>query len=473
MEHGARGRRPRAQGAGRRAQSPTGVACGSWLVARVSWLVALLFVSGLLAPCLALASSRIVSLSPEKGPPSGGTHVRIQIEGGVSWGPLEVRFGDREASQVTRNGLSAVEAVSPPGQPGPVPVQVINGLWGTRTSPAVFTYVPASSESPGPRLLRLMPSTVPVGSQATVLRVEGEAFDAEASLQIGEAVVSTTVVSPHRLEATLPAALLAKAQTLSVQVKPGKPGEAASNALLLAVSNPVPEMTVLETPPIRAGALATAVSIHGRDFRPDSRVLVGDVAAETTYKSPEELAAVLPASALAAPGKLPVRVVTPGPGGGSSNPASLIVQPALPGRFVVFTSDRRGGHNHIYLLDRDTQKVDILEEANSWNATDDSPSISADGRFIVFQSDRNHGQFDVFLFDRQTRKLDPLPELNSPTAFDGFPHISADGRFIVFESDRQGGRPKVFLFDREARSVSALAHANEPTAEDGMPAISN
>jgi hypothetical protein len=448
----------------------------SWILPLAVW-AALAAIGMLQAPVSAWAQSRIVSLSPDKGPPSGGTHVTIQIEGGVTMGPLEVRFGNQIASRVYRIGLSALEAVTPPGKPGPVSVEVINGLWGTRTPAAIFTYLPPASPSPSapppPRLLRLEPSAVPSGSADLVLHAEGEAFGADSKLQIGEAVLPTTVVSPQRLEARLPAALLAKAGTLSVLVTQGKAGETASTALSLTVTNPIPEMTELDAPPVRAGALEATVIVRGRDFRPDSRVLAGDTTAATTYRSPEELTAVLPAAALAAPGSLSVRVVTPGPGGGSSNPASLTIQGHLPGRFVAFTSNRRGGHSHIYLLDRDTQKLDSLEEANSWNATDDSPSISADGRFIVFQSDRNHGQFDVFLFDCRTRKLDPLPELNSPTAFDGFPRISADGRFIVFESDRLNGRPKVFLFDRETRTVSALTRANEPMADNGLPAISN
>ena len=88
-------------------------------------------------------------------------------------------------------------------------------------------------------------------------------------------------------------------------------------------------------------------------------------------------------------------MTTPGPGGGTSNSFSLTVETHLPGRFVVFTSNRRGGRNHIYLLDRETGKLDPLEQANSLNASDGYPTISADGRFIVFQSDRNRGQYDA------------------------------------------------------------------------------
>ncbi len=452
----------------------------AWLSFGVVW--AALAVLGLLLPAAARAESRIVYLSPAEGPATGGTHVTIRVDGGVTMGPLEVRFGGRPASRVFRVNISMVEAVTPPGDPGPTSVEVISGLWGTQTAPATFTYLqsaPTSASAPPapppapPQLLRLEPDTVVAGSDAVPLRADGDAFGANSALQVGETVLPTTVVSPQQLEARLPAALLDKAQSLTVQVTSREAGGAGSNTLSLSVINPIPEMTVLEVPPISAGAPATAVTVRGRDFRPESRVQVGEKPVATTYKGPQEMSGVLPADVLAAPGRLSISVTTPGPGGGTSNPAMVTIQPPLPGRFIVFTSTQRGGHSHLYLLDRITQKLDGLEEANSANATDDSPSISADGRLIVFQSDRNHRQFDVFLFDRQTRKLDALPELNSATAFDGFPRISPDGRFIVFESDRLNGRPKVFLFDRETRTVSAVTQAGEPTADNGLPAISN
>jgi dipeptidyl aminopeptidase/acylaminoacyl peptidase len=193
----------------------------------------------------------------------------------------------------------------------------------------------------------------------------------------------------------------------------------------------------------------------------------------TRYQSPEELVATIPAELLSAPGIMPVAVVTPGPAGPTTVAYALTVFPPLPGRYVVFTSNRRDARNHVYLLDRQAGRLDPLEEANSTGGSDGYPTISADGRLIAFQSDRSRGQTDILLFDRQTRVLDPLPEANHPTAFDGFPHISADGRFIVFESDRVNRRPKLYLFDRQTRTLTELIEANDPAADDGLGAISN
>jgi len=239
-------------------------------------------------------------------------------------------------------------------------------------------------------------------------------------------------------------------------------------------TKPAPQLAVIEVRPLAAGDPPTPITVFGKAFQPDSTIHVTGTPIPTTYRSAEEMRGTIPAHLLAVPRELTVEVRTPGPGGGISLAGRVSVATSVfPGRFVVFTSNRRGGRNHLYLLDRQRSALDPLEEANSANANDGYPAISADGRFIVFQSDRNRGQQDVFLFDRERRMLDALPEANHPTAFDGFPAISADGRFIVFESDRLGGKLKLFLFDLQGRALSELNHANDVAADDGLAAISN
>lgn len=238
-------------------------------------------------------------------------------------------------------------------------------------------------------------------------------------------------------------------------------------------AKPAPQLAVIEVRPLSTGDPPTLIKVFGKAFQPDSTIQVAGEPIPTTYRSAEEMHGTIPARLLVTPRELTVEVRTPGPGGGASLTGRVTVATSVfPGRFVVFTSNRRGGRNHLYLLDRQWNSLDPLEEANSVNANDGYPAISADGRFIVFQSDRNRGQQDVFLFDRERRVLDSLPEANHPTAFDGFPSISADGRFIVFESDRLG-KLKVFLFDLQGRALSELRRANEGTADDGLAAISN
>jgi len=285
--------------------------------------------------------------------------------------------------------------------------------------------------------------------------------------------IATVVVGPDQLQARLPAAMLATAKRFELRVVDDEQEGSGAASLILTVANPVPRLAIIEAPILAVGEPPVPIRLYGSAFRPDSTVQVAGQTIETAYRSPEELIGTIPPDLLAAPGTLAINVMTPGPGGGVSLTGQLTVtNPIFPGRFIAFTSNRRGGRNHIYLLDRRGNRLDSLPEANSLNGSDAYPSISADGRFIAFQSDRHQGQYDIFLYDRERRTLDALPEANHRTAFDGFPAISADGRFIVFETDRLG-KPKIFLFDLRTRALSELSHANEATAEDGLAAVSN
>jgi len=457
----------RAPGAGRRGwNAGRGPAAGRRLAGGLAllWLL-------LVGPAAARAESRITALVPASGPPEGGTLVVITVERAIALGPLEVHFGGRVAERVRRRNATTLEVVAPPGPPGPVAVRVLNEFWGTSTAPAVFTYIP-----PAPRLDGVEPPALPAGAAEALLTLTGQGFTPTAGVRVEGLLLPSSLLAPGRLQVRLPPALLERPRTLEVRVAEAALGGGSSAPIQVAVVNPAPRLAAVEAPPLVAGAPDTPIAVRGRDFRPDSALELGGRPVVSSYRSAEELQATIPAPLLAAAGELTVRVVTPGPGGGPSDPVRLAVAaapPRLPGRYVVFTSNRREGRNHLFLLDRQTGRLDSLAEANSVAGSDGYPSISADGRWIAFQSDRRGGQHDIFLFDREGRRLDDLPEANHPTAFDGFPALSPDGRFIVFESDRVGRKPKIFLFDLKSRTLSELQEANQGGTDDGLAAISN
>jgi Tol biopolymer transport system component len=133
--------------------------------------------------------------------------------------------------------------------------------------------------------------------------------------------------------------------------------------------------------------------------------------------------------------------------------------PALngDGRFLAFTSNRKGGAGltDLYLYDRQQSKVVALPGLNSAHM-DAQPSVSADGNLITFVSDRPGGKGgrDIYLFDRSAGKLVPLPGLNS-VAHETSPSLSPDGRFIAFVSERIGGEGErdVYLYDRRTAKL--------------------
>lgn len=423
-----------------------------------------------LFPLAAFAEPRIVALSPDWGPSSGGTQVTIQVEEFLP-GPVQVSFGKREADQVRWLGPSTLQAIAPPGEPGPVGVTVKRPLQ-EEAGPAVFTYL-----KPQPVILELHPASAVLGGQGLTLEIKGEHFAPAAYVLFGENHLLTAFSAPDRLKAEVPGERLQQAGAIPVVVVDPTPLGGSSAPVFFSVLNPTPALVTLDPSSVQVGTPGLAIAVKGEGFVKGSVLMLGEASLPTAFVSPSELRAHAPEALLTQEGELMGRVVNPLPGGGTSNPVPFHVlppppPPPMPGRFIAFTSNRQEGRNHIFLLDREEGTIDPLEEANSTRANDGYPSISADGRLIVFQSDRNGGQFDIFLFDRFTRTLDPLPEANHPEAFDGFPRLSPDGRFVVFESDRNGRQVDLLLFDLKLRTLLDVSLANDPQADDGLPSIS-
>ncbi len=136
------------------------------------------------------------------------------------------------------------------------------------------------------------------------------------------------------------------------------------------------------------------------------------------------------------------------PSGRSLNSPATELNPHISGRYIVFTSDRRGSQD-IYLFDRLRRSLIDLPGLNSLDTMTSHPTISEDGNYIVFIASRQ-GRSAIFLYDRQTRQsrnLTPnLPaEVRNPT-------ISADGSRIAFESS-VNGQWNILVYDRFGRPV--------------------
>jgi dipeptidyl aminopeptidase/acylaminoacyl peptidase len=143
-----------------------------------------------------------------------------------------------------------------------------------------------------------------------------------------------------------------------------------------------------------------------------------------------------------------------------NSPSAHDQKPALngPGRFLAFTSNRKGGAGltDTYLYDRQESKLITLPEMNSKHM-DSQPAVSADGNLIAFTSDRRGTSGSgrhIYLFDRSARKLVPLPGLNS-VGQEHSPSLSPDGRFLTFVSERLGGEGQrdIYLYDRQTQKL--------------------
>ena len=104
------------------------------------------------------------------------------------------------------------------------------------------------------------------------------------------------------------------------------------------------------------------------------------------------------------------------------------------GRWVVFTSERRGSADLFRVRTDGTG----LEQLTDHPAFDDQAAVSPDDRSIAFVSTRDHGSTDIYILDLATRKVRNLT--NAPGG-DFRPSWSPDGQWIAFTSDRGTGFP--------------------------------
>lgn len=139
------------------------------------------------------------------------------------------------------------------------------------------------------------------------------------------------------------------------------------------------------------------------------------------------------------------------PGGRSLNSPFAESNPQISGRYVVFTSDRRGSQD-VYLYDAVDRRLIELPGLNAIDMIASHPSISENGRFIAFTGVRE-GRSGIYLYDRETRQLRNLTEnlraeVRNPT-------LSADGNTIAFESSANG-QWDILVYNRTGQPLGGL-----------------
>ncbi len=105
----------------------------------------------------------------------------------------------------------------------------------------------------------------------------------------------------------------------------------ATASTSITVINPAPGISSFSPAIANAGAAALTLTINGSGFESNSTVNFGSSAVPTTYVSGTQLTAQIPATAIASAGVIPVTVVTPAPGGGTSNSLDFEVDSASSG----------------------------------------------------------------------------------------------------------------------------------------------
>lgn len=245
----------------------------------------------------------------------------------VRWNGADLATTFNSASLLTATVPASLVAAA-----GAATVAVHNSATGFTSNPATFTVHPGA-----PVLSSAAPSQATLGSGATAVTVGGSGFVAASVVRWNGANLATTFVSPTQLTATVPATNLAAVGTASLTVFTPAPGGGTSGALTFTVGYPTPTVSLVAPSLAAAGTPGLTITVTGTGFYAGgvSVVRFDGAATPTTYVSPTQLTAAVPASAFAAGGSKPVVVANGGPLGGTSAPVFFGVLNPPPLLFSV------------------------------------------------------------------------------------------------------------------------------------------
>jgi len=191
-----------------------------------------------------------------------------------------------------------------------------------------------------PTTTSISPSAAVAGDAAITLTVSGSGFDPAAVVNFSGSARPTTYISSNQLTASIPASALANIGTFNVTVTNPGTGGGTSNAQMFTVMgtvNPVPVLTMVSPLSSMAGSSAFTLTVNGSNFNAYSVIRFNGLMRTTTYVSPTQLTAFIPASDSMVTGQYVVDVINPAPGGGTSafmlftvNPVSGAPVPTLP-----------------------------------------------------------------------------------------------------------------------------------------------
>ncbi|MBX3187998.1 MAG: hypothetical protein KF819_13325 [Labilithrix sp.] len=253
----------------------------------------------------------------------GSAAIQMTVFGAGFFGGSSVVFNGVTLATTYVNGgeLKATVPASSLGAAGDFPVAVKNPPPGGGVSaPVVFRV-----QYPAPSSSSLSPASAAAGSGPTDVIVTGLGFFIASQITFDNAPAATTYIDATHLKATLTAAQLATAGTVSVRVVNSAPGGGISAALAFAVNNPAPSITSLSPASVVAGSPDRTVTLTGTGFVPTSTAKSNGINVMTSYVSPTQITALVPSNQLLYPGVVALTVTNPTPGGGTSAARNLNV----------------------------------------------------------------------------------------------------------------------------------------------------
>jgi YVTN family beta-propeller protein len=231
-----------------------------------------------------------------------------------------INFGEtqyRPASSKSTELIVTIPA-SALTSPRTIPISVTNPEPGGGTSEKAQFKI-HNSGNPVPGIISVKPASIPAGSGATIVVVEGAGFipAAEAFL---EKVKGT--ISGNTATFSLPADKTENPGTLDGIISNQPPG-GGSAGFTVNIVNGMPSISSFSPNKVLAGSSSTNIRVSGADFRPDSKVTLDGTPISTQFVSATVLNATIPESLLRDAREVRVGVINAPPGGGSAEGGTL------------------------------------------------------------------------------------------------------------------------------------------------------
>jgi hypothetical protein len=153
---------------------------------------------------------------------------------------------------------------------------------------------------------------------------------------------------------------------------------------------PMATISLLLNPsyPVTSGTNGISATVQGSNFFPSSVVYVNGVAQTTTYQGGNSLAFTLSPAQLGAMGEIPVTVVNPAPGGGSSAPYPLVVYLSIPLQASSLVVDPIGGLLYAAIPANATQNPSTVIPINPATGSMMTPvAVSSDPQHLAVSDD--------------------------------------------------------------------------------------
>jgi hypothetical protein len=272
----------------------------------------------------------LTTISPSQVTAGGvGFELTLTGTGFVARSVVQVNGSARVTSYRSPTTLTAIVTAADVASGGTFAVTVFTPAPGGGTSSGRTLSV----VNPTPSLATVSPSSTMVGAGPLVLTLTGSGFVPSSSVLWGSAARPTTFISTTQLQAAIPASDLGNAALISLTVVNPVPG-GGSSARTFTVANPTPALFALAPTSSIAGALGVTLTVTGANFVPASAVYWNGASRPTTFVSSTMLRTVIAAGDAALVGVLPITVLTPSPGGGSSNVMTFTVLDPLTSGFT-------------------------------------------------------------------------------------------------------------------------------------------